>query len=784
MLAFGAVTGSAAADTITGVSAGSQFSCAVLADASVQCWGADGAGQFGDDGISGGSLTPVTVPGVTGADTVTAGGDHACALTNGQSGDVVCWGRDDGVTPTVIEPETPVLQGASEVSAGPNFTCALVGTSVECWGDDSAGQFGDGGVLGRSDTPVQVLTGATSVSAGGDHACALISGGTVTCWGIADGGGQPAIEPPTDSGLTGVVAVSAGNKFTCAVLSDHSVDCWGDDSTGQLGDGATLGGSPTPVPVVGVAGATAVSAGGDHACALISDQPVQCWGAVDAGAAPPAVPNQISGTAGATDLATGDNQSCAVLSDDSVDCWGGNDRGQLGDATTSSSAGAVPLQQSLDVIDTGAGTGTTTTSPAGTPCGSGATECFDHGTTVTVTAAPTGGSAFEGLTGGCTATTETCMVTLENAQAVTARFGAPPQVSRPTAGLDYPEGSAQTAGCTAAAATTLSSCTVTLDGQSIAVGASLTTVPGVHTVTVTATDADGGTQTASSTFSVSAPPVITITGPQDGATYLWTAVPTLTVACDPDPNSSLQSCTATADGSPVALGSRLPNSVGSHTVTVTATDTDGLSSTRSSTYIASLTLVAPPPVSIVTPRQGATYHLGQVVKADYSCRSVNQSVKTCSGTVADGQPVNTGSLGTHRFTVTAHDTGGESTSETISYRVVPTTNRFTVSRVKAAASGVIYLTVTVPGPGRIALLADAFNAARGASGPLARRFVYAAGSLRIHRGGAVPITIEPGSNGRALVRLKGGAPVVTLTVTYTPTGGRPRVVRPARLRIR
>jgi len=64
------------------------------------------------------------------------------------------------------------------------FSCALFnGGTVQCWGDNSSGQLGNGTVI-SSNTRVAVnLTQAIAIAAGGTHACALLSGGAVQCWG-------------------------------------------------------------------------------------------------------------------------------------------------------------------------------------------------------------------------------------------------------------------------------------------------------------------------------------------------------------------------------------------------------------------------------------------------------------------------------------------------------------------------------------------------------------------------------------------------------------------------
>jgi hypothetical protein len=75
----------------------------------------------------------------------------------------------------------------------------------------------------------------------------------------------------------------------------------------------------------------------------------------------------------------------------------------------------------LTVTRAGTGTGSVSSAPAGITCGADCTEVYNHGTTITLTAAPDGNSVFSGWSGGCTGT-GTCVVSLTAATTVTATF--------------------------------------------------------------------------------------------------------------------------------------------------------------------------------------------------------------------------------------------------------------------------------------------------------------------------------------------------------------------------
>src|SRR5579875_3538347 len=94
---------------------------------------------------------------------------------------------------------------------------------------------------------------------------------------IAAASGMGAARAAADD----VGAVSVGGSFACAQLGS-AAQCWGDGAGGQLGTGSSQELTPATVPLAGAA-VQQVSAGGDHACALISDGTVQCWGSDSTG---------------------------------------------------------------------------------------------------------------------------------------------------------------------------------------------------------------------------------------------------------------------------------------------------------------------------------------------------------------------------------------------------------------------------------------------------------------------------------------------------------------------
>lgn len=117
--------------------------------------------------------------------------------------------------------------------------------------------------------------------------------------------------------------VVAGLQHACALLSNGSVRCWGANVDGSLGTGdrgAFRALVPLPLPKTAV---VQLAAGpGRQTCARLSDGKVECWG-----------PGGPKGIESATDVAVGASHGCAVVRDGAVACWGNNAHGQLGDGT-------------------------------------------------------------------------------------------------------------------------------------------------------------------------------------------------------------------------------------------------------------------------------------------------------------------------------------------------------------------------------------------------------------------------------------------------------------------
>jgi len=205
--------------TATAIAAGGFQTCAILDDKSVKCWGKNHHGQLGlgdtnargdASGEMGDNLPAVDLGTGRTATAIAAGYDYTCAILDDKS--VKCWGFnssgqlglgdtiDRGGSPGEMGDDLPVLdlgigRVATAIAAGSSHTCAILDDkSVKCWGNNRFGELGLGDTNARGDASgemgdnlpaVDLGTGrsATAIATAPWRTCALLDDTSVKCWG-------------------------------------------------------------------------------------------------------------------------------------------------------------------------------------------------------------------------------------------------------------------------------------------------------------------------------------------------------------------------------------------------------------------------------------------------------------------------------------------------------------------------------------------------------------------------------------------------------------------------
>jgi alpha-tubulin suppressor-like RCC1 family protein/tRNA A-37 threonylcarbamoyl transferase component Bud32 len=274
----------------TAVAPGLAHSCAIARGGALWCWGENDHGQLGDRTTSARSLPTRSAVGHV-FRSVAAGAAHTCGIET--DGDAWCWGADghgqlgDGGSTDRTSPVAVSASGErfSTIDVGWNFTCGLTGEGKAlCWGENAAGQLGDGSTVDRR-TPAVVRADVQfkSITAGNAHACGVTEGGDAYCWGrnasgeLGDGTTAPRTTPVKVRSDERFVSIAAGAVHTCAVAEDGEAWCWGRNTYGQLGNGGTTD-SGQPTRVAGGHIFASVRAFGSHTCGSTVSGEAFCWG--------------------------------------------------------------------------------------------------------------------------------------------------------------------------------------------------------------------------------------------------------------------------------------------------------------------------------------------------------------------------------------------------------------------------------------------------------------------------------------------------------------------------
>ncbi|GEM47631.1 Ig-like domain-containing protein [Deinococcus cellulosilyticus] len=346
---------------LTAVSAGNSHVCAIRTDQKVVCWGNNEFEQLGvaarNSSVGGVSLT-VPHRNIQDFKAFSLKRKLSCGIGLDDRG--YCWGESpvQGLPTAVPENKSVISIAAGFVHTNSTYYACWVTVdhTAQCYGDNSRGQFGNGGI--NLTGPTVGNNWASLVAGYRAHTCGLTTDQKAYCWGekgdhlgiAAIPDPVAAVPYPVQGGHT-FTSLSTAENHTCGVTPEHTIYCWGSNSEGQLGNG-TLTSTAVPQLVFGDLQFSTVTTGQSFTCALTLDQKAYCWGANFEGQLGDGtqfrsiVPKAVNTALQFTSISAGNGLSslsgpdhgyvCAVATDQKVYCWGKNLGGRFGNGTMTS----------------------------------------------------------------------------------------------------------------------------------------------------------------------------------------------------------------------------------------------------------------------------------------------------------------------------------------------------------------------------------------------------------------------------------------------------------------
>ncbi len=277
-------------------------------------------------------------------------------------GNAICAG------PKSLSP--PILTFIPVVNISEHYTvCAIKkNQSLKCWGNNGIGQLGIGNTTSQtSPKKVDLKEKAVYVDIGVNHACALLASGTVKCWGENDYGQlglghttRKYIPQKTKLGgsLT-AVSLKVGSEHACALLNNGVLKCWGLNSFGQVGIDKVSRTESTPkkVKIDKKRKIVFLEVKYGNTCIILDNSDLQCWGSnmkgklgIGESASYKKKPMKVSLSGKVQLVSIGYHHTmCAILETGILHCWGTNGNGELGIGKTSLGNKTSPQKVDLGV---------------------------------------------------------------------------------------------------------------------------------------------------------------------------------------------------------------------------------------------------------------------------------------------------------------------------------------------------------------------------------------------------------------------------------------------------
>ncbi|MFE3249307.1 RCC1-like domain-containing protein [Streptomyces sp. NPDC059209] len=245
---------------IKDTAAGGRHALALDTSGQVYSWGDNAYGQLGNNRTGDSRTAPDRVQGMPKVKQISAGCDFSLALL--ENGKVYAWGRGvygqlgNGSRATSSVPrQVQGLENIAKIDAGCHHALALTADdTVKSWGYNLYGQLGNSSTKSAT-LPVDVdwVEGVSDIEAGAFHNYVQTSDSNVWGWGSNQYGqlleGDETFDdnvsrtnrtaPVEIPRLKGVQHLAAGARHGVAVTAAN-VFTWGHNGEGQLGNGTTV----------------------------------------------------------------------------------------------------------------------------------------------------------------------------------------------------------------------------------------------------------------------------------------------------------------------------------------------------------------------------------------------------------------------------------------------------------------------------------------------------------------------------------------------------------------
>lgn len=210
--------------TAVAVSAGAAHTCAIIDTGAVTCWGLNSYGQLGYGDTTnrgsadlGSAIQTVNLGSGRTATAIAAGGYFTCAVLD--DGTLKCWGYNASGqlgqdSTTTLGDNSSEMANLTAINLGDgrtakrvyasrradlDYTCAILdNNALKCWGENGNGQLGVGDGNNRGDAAgemallgtVNLGTGQTAaqVAMGEMHTCVLLTSTDIKCFGKSNQG--------------------------------------------------------------------------------------------------------------------------------------------------------------------------------------------------------------------------------------------------------------------------------------------------------------------------------------------------------------------------------------------------------------------------------------------------------------------------------------------------------------------------------------------------------------------------------------------------------------------